>query len=512
MMQRLLLYVHYNPKQQLDDHIVFQLTKIQALFSKIVFISNSTLSEREVENIELISPKIEVCTRENKGYDFLAWKNLLGSIGRSEIEKYDSLTLMNSTCFGPVKDMTSLFQNYEKDDDIDFWGLTNFRATKLFPEHIQSYFISFKKQIIVDDTFYDFWSQVKEQENVKQVIHLYESQLTSKLVDKGFKWDCVFDTAQLSAKDMIDPDFSFYKPLLCLEKGVPLLKVKAIEHNPYEYEEIRNWIESNSTYEFGFIDSYSKDYFSIFFPPTVKQSELFFEACSRESKDESIDVVLLVDTLEDITNYVNNMGSEVDRCTFHILMDKQTVNATQEWGTKGILINFYNSMMEVSPKNSYIAVEDLRTEIHYEIALSEFISSGLRTLKLDQTVEILVRDFVGVFDGGVTGRGVDAFGCLRMTSLLMKKSTFDQVGKELFTTENSAINSDDNGGLGLRLNYRIMSLQLPSNFYTEQKSYLESRRLEMLKDKHSYIRKLLRRLNFQKIIKAIQKKGNHHFM
>ena len=66
------------------------------------------------------------------------------------MKQYDSVTVMNDTCFGPLWDMAPIYDNYESNPNVDFWGMTNHQGIKAgdiyIHEHLQSYFISFKKR------------------------------------------------------------------------------------------------------------------------------------------------------------------------------------------------------------------------------------------------------------------------------------------------------------------------------------------------------------------------------
>ena len=44
-MKRLLLYVHYNKYDELSGHVLYQLEQLRPLFSKLIVISNSQLTE-----------------------------------------------------------------------------------------------------------------------------------------------------------------------------------------------------------------------------------------------------------------------------------------------------------------------------------------------------------------------------------------------------------------------------------------------------------------------------------
>ena len=50
-MKRLLLYVHFNKYDHISRHVFYQLEHMRPLFDKLVFISNSRLSESEVQKL-----------------------------------------------------------------------------------------------------------------------------------------------------------------------------------------------------------------------------------------------------------------------------------------------------------------------------------------------------------------------------------------------------------------------------------------------------------------------------
>ena len=56
--------------------------------------------------------------------------------------------------------------------------MTNFRKTRYFEEHLQSYFVTFKQSVLKDKSFREFWSQVEDFTDVQDVIDHYETQFT----------------------------------------------------------------------------------------------------------------------------------------------------------------------------------------------------------------------------------------------------------------------------------------------------------------------------------------------
>lgn len=243
-MKRLLLYVHFNKNNQLSSHVEYQLQKMKPLFSKVVFISNSQLSDYHKQTLFDKVLVDDIIIRDNIGFDFAAWRDGMAAVGFESLSEYDNVTIMNDTCFGPLWDMKPYFLTYEDDGKVDFWGLTNNRQTKEFAEHIQSYFISFKKSVLSNETFLQFWRSIQDFTDVQDVIKNYETQVTTSLLKEGFRYKCIFNTVTADTSGMLHADFSYYNPTVILKHQVPFIKVKAIDANqsiaPYLLQAIKN--------------------------------------------------------------------------------------------------------------------------------------------------------------------------------------------------------------------------------------------------------------------------------
>ena len=194
--------------------------------------------------------------RQNSGFDFAAWRDGMAQVGWNELTDYDSITTMNDTCFGPLWDLEPIYQKFEADANVDFWGLTNHRKTKSFPEHIQSYFISFSQKVVASSAFQEFWQGIEDFSDVQEVIGQYETRVTTALTDGGFTYDAVFNTLEAPTEGMLHPDFSYYNPTAILNHRVPFIKVKTIDANQSITPYILNQIEASSDYPVDLIVSH----------------------------------------------------------------------------------------------------------------------------------------------------------------------------------------------------------------------------------------------------------------
>lgn len=281
-MERILLYVHFNKYKRVSNHVFYQLEQLTPLFSKILFISNSHIEEATKKKLYDEFGISNLLERDNQGYDFAAWRDGMSSVGFEELKNYDSLTLMNDTCFGPLWDLEPIYKMFEDDAQVDFWGMTNFRKTKYFEEHLQSYFVTFKQQILRAISFQEFWTKVKDFTDVQDVIDHYETKFTQYFTEAGFSYQALFDTRLEEVADLIHPDFTYYKPFTILEKKVPFLKVKAITGNPFSARYLLEEIKERTSYPVSLISEHIFEYVGPDVPCLLQDKQL-----SKYDKNDS---------------------------------------------------------------------------------------------------------------------------------------------------------------------------------------------------------------------------------
>jgi hypothetical protein len=227
-MKRLVCYAHFDGNGQVRPFVLHALKLMVPLCLDLVFVSNSPLTDHDLALLSKSCSNIIV--NNNTGYDFYMWKLGLESV---DLSIYDEVMLMNSSVFGPLFDMDSVFVQMSQ-LPCDFWGITE--CFQMQP-HLQTYFLVFNKKIIVSDAFKIFWCGILPYTNKMQVIQSYEVGLTQWLVESGFKPGvlCPFDSIgrlctaagkRLRRKDNTSVKFA----LELLEAGSPFLKRDAVRN------------------------------------------------------------------------------------------------------------------------------------------------------------------------------------------------------------------------------------------------------------------------------------------
>jgi rhamnosyltransferase len=237
-MKRLAIYAHYGSSPQVASHVSFYLQHIAELGFQICFVSNLEISPTSEMSLKKTCERVIV--RENTGLDFSMWRR---GMAEYDLLQFDELLLTNSSIIGPLQPLAPLWQNPAV-ADCDFWGLTD---NDELNQHLQSYFLVFRKRVLHSERLRDFWRTVLPYKNRQQVIQSYELGLSCWLEEGGFQWQAIFKLEAIIATFLARR--SFWKKLcgrkpwvpgrnttlcfpdLLLERGMPFLKVALLREN-----------------------------------------------------------------------------------------------------------------------------------------------------------------------------------------------------------------------------------------------------------------------------------------
>jgi len=259
--QRILLFVHYNWRADLSEHVLYTLRNIRPIFDTLVVISNSPLNQHHQAQLTDLTDLLLI--RQNEGFDFGAWKAGLEAIGWSSVREAESLTLMNDSCFGPLFELAPLYQRMQK-QDVDFWGLTNHRPSwnrirwkiRRIPYHLQSYFLVFHRTVLSSAVFFDFWQKIETHNEIWDVIVRYEITLTRILRRAGFVCAPVIDTTQ---EHESNANWSHYHPDRLIMREAPFIKIKGIPQY-FPSHVLLDHIRKHSAYPIDLIKEYYQHY------------------------------------------------------------------------------------------------------------------------------------------------------------------------------------------------------------------------------------------------------------
>jgi lipopolysaccharide biosynthesis protein len=245
--KRLAIYAHYSASPEAAGRVLFCLRGIAGLGFRICFVSNSELSAGSRTALATICERIIV--RENTGLDFCMWQRGLDEYDPAQL---DELLLTNSSIIGPLQPLASVWQSPAVADG-DFWGLTD---NDEFTPHLSSYFLVFRKPVLVSGRFREFWRTVLPYRHKAQVIFSYELGLSNWLAEGGFRWRAAFPQSGIIAayrarrglwgrcadrlralnhvrrnRELPPRNVTTVYPDVLLQRGMPFLKVSLL-HQP----------------------------------------------------------------------------------------------------------------------------------------------------------------------------------------------------------------------------------------------------------------------------------------
>jgi hypothetical protein len=231
MTRRLCIFAHFDAQNEVKPFIAHYVRKLREDCDDLVFVSVSQLPESEQQKLRPSARSIYL--KENEGYDFGMWKHALE---RVDVSSYDELVLANSSVFGPLGSLGPIFQKMSE-DSCDVWAMTD--NTEI-DWHLQSYFLVFKRKVLLSDEFKRFWTAVLPYKSKDQVIRSYEVGMSVYLKERGFllkPFARMSDLPRVGLRDSLlrkkrrsNPTCAY--PLSLIAAGMPLVKVELFRDNP----------------------------------------------------------------------------------------------------------------------------------------------------------------------------------------------------------------------------------------------------------------------------------------
>ena len=178
--RRLVILAQFDPDHGLPAHVRIHLERIRSVCDRLVLVSNSPMDD--VSYAAAQARCDHVILRDNIGWDFAAWRDALAE---EDASLWDSIILTNSSIVGPLFSLEPIILKMEQ-RPMDFWGMVH---SKHRGSHLQSYFLSFSNSVIMSDAWRNFWNNVGDIADKREVVVQYEGALTNLLVKAGFRYE-----------------------------------------------------------------------------------------------------------------------------------------------------------------------------------------------------------------------------------------------------------------------------------------------------------------------------------
>ncbi len=217
MKKRLFLVAGYDAHGIIDASLVHLVSSL-AKYGDIIFVMDSDVDKHQLEKLKPYT--IYVGAARHGEYDFGSYKRAyIYAHDNNLLQNYDFLYLVNDSVYGPLCDMTPIFNKIESFDS-DAFGLVQKKSPKR--SYIQSWFIGCRKSVFLSTWFNTFMTSVKKQKSKGAVTHLYEYGFSKKLIENGGTYKCILSVRYRGIYNRIR---SFYK------RGLPFMKKMAMHRH-----------------------------------------------------------------------------------------------------------------------------------------------------------------------------------------------------------------------------------------------------------------------------------------
>lgn len=206
-MKRLGIFFFYDEHGIADEYVYYMLRKMNVHLERLIVVCNGKLRVKDRKKFGSITDDYFV--RTNVGFNVFAYKEAFEYVGWNNIYQYDELIMFDYTMAGPVFELSEMFDEMEK-QGVDFWGVSKFHKNKLkgnckipydyLPEHIQSYFLAVRGDMLRSLEFRKHWDNMKPINNYNEAVSYHEIIFTKKFEDYGFCWSVYADTSYLEGK------------------------------------------------------------------------------------------------------------------------------------------------------------------------------------------------------------------------------------------------------------------------------------------------------------------------
>lgn len=221
--RRLLIYVVYDVRGEVETYIPYALRGLREHVSHILVVVNGDLTAEGRRALETCSD--EILVRENRGFDIWGYKDGLDSVGDS-ISAYDEVILANDTWYGPIRPFGPVFERLDR-QALHFWGMTDharvephpFTRTGYLPYHLQSYWVAVRREMFSSATWQDYWRDLPEMTSYEDAVVKHEGVFTEHFTQEGFIGEVAFPIITEEAEN-----YPVLYARQLLDAGCPTLK------------------------------------------------------------------------------------------------------------------------------------------------------------------------------------------------------------------------------------------------------------------------------------------------
>lgn len=182
-----------------------------------------------------LDPSAVVIRRPNAGYDFGSWATALGMI--PQVRSSDVVLLTNDSLLGPFQPISDLLE-WVAAPGPDIRALT---SSYQFVRHMQSYFLAFRRGVLADRPWVDFFNSVRIEPDKSAVVLKYELGVSRLAFREAYSTQEYASGPELGVPNE-NPTVDGWRNMV--EWGIPFVKRTMLTHASTQKEafEVREFI------------------------------------------------------------------------------------------------------------------------------------------------------------------------------------------------------------------------------------------------------------------------------
>ena len=256
--KRLGIFVFYDAVGKVDLYVEKLLQSILPELNKLVIVVNGKLLNEEKQKLKKYSSSIFI--RENIGFDAGAYKDaFLFFLSDEDWEQWNEVVLFNDTFYGPIFPWNRVWRRMSGEKKASFWGLSRYLKSNEkkcdYPNHIQSYFLVCRRELILSRYFWDFWKKLEYPMSRLEATENFEIYFSTYFEEKGFESIAYIDVCE-AAKQFTSKGSLYYEKAYELLNTLqfPIVKRKALSVvNSIEAQQTLVYINEQTDYDIKFI-------------------------------------------------------------------------------------------------------------------------------------------------------------------------------------------------------------------------------------------------------------------
>ena len=235
-MKRLAIFAGYDKDNIIDDYVLFYLKELNKL-ADIIYVADCEMPESELNKVKDYT--IKAIGERHGEYDFGSYKR--GYIYAKEnniLENYDYLILCNDSVYSPFFNFKEIVENMES-KNTDVWGIFKYLKDEIYEEHLQSYFISMRKNVFLAQWYKDFIFSIKKQIEKRAIVDMYEVGMSIAFKNNNCSFVSFIDSSIVNTKYTLLNNRAIFYPLECINNNFPFLKISILSEPIFNLIDIK---------------------------------------------------------------------------------------------------------------------------------------------------------------------------------------------------------------------------------------------------------------------------------